>query len=127
MLFKVPFIVAARIILGLSILLLGFHTLVILEVIPYTIVWGSRLKSFQEMIQFEVVALILNAGLLIVTWVKVKNKHNAFVSILLWAYTGLFALNTIGNLLSKNMFEMIVFTPLTILLALLCVRVALEK
>ena len=79
MLFKIPFLIAARIIIGLSILLLGFHTLVILEVIPYTIVWGSRLNSFDEMIQFEVVALILNAGLLVVNWVKVKNKHNAFV------------------------------------------------
>lgn len=127
MLFKIPFLIAARLIIGISILLLLFHTLVILEIIPYNIVWGSRLNSYNEMIQFEVVALILNAGLLVITWIKIKNKRNAFISLLLWAYAGLFALNTIGNLLSKNMFEMIVFTPMTILLGLLCVRVALEK
>jgi len=127
MLFKIPFNRAAQMIMGLGVLLLGFHTLVILEVIPYTIVWGSRLNSYDEMIQYEVVSMFILLALITLTWIKTKNKNNAFVSILLWVYVGLFALNTIGNLLSKNLFEMIVFTPLTILLALLCARVAMER
>jgi hypothetical protein len=127
MLFKIPFILAARIIMGLGVLVLGFHSLVILEVIPYTIVWGSRLNSYEEMIQYEAVSLILITGLIALTWIKTKNKQNAFVGFLLWAFVGLFAFNTVGNLLSKNLFEMIVFTPLTFILALLCARVAMEK
>ncbi|MCF6268271.1 MAG: hypothetical protein L3J41_01010 [Melioribacteraceae bacterium] len=37
------------------------------------------------------------------------------------------AINTIGNLFSNNFWEMIIFTPLTFISAILCYRMAVEK
>ena len=39
-------------------------------------------------------------------------------------FSALFALNTVGNLLSKNAVERVLFTPVTILLAYLLSRLA---
>lgn len=47
--------------------------------------------------------------------------------ILIWLMTGLFLLNTIGNLMAVDPKEKFIFTPLTLVLALLCYRVASEK
>jgi len=49
------------------------------------------------------------------------------VTIALWAFVVLFAINTVGNVLSKTSLETIIFTPLTFLSAVLCFRIAIEK
>jgi hypothetical protein len=58
----------------------------------------------------------------------VKVKMNRLViRLALWAMAALFLLNTLGNLLSTNEFEKLVFTPLTLLLSLFSFRLALSK
>jgi hypothetical protein len=42
-----------------------------------------------------------------------------------WLMTGLFLLNTLGNILSKNKLERNLFTPVTILLAIFSLIIAL--
>ncbi len=58
--------------------------------------------------------------------IKVRINQT-LLKVLLWLMFAMFALNTIGNLLSKNLTEALIFTPLTLLLALFSFRLAVEK
>jgi hypothetical protein len=42
----------------------------------------------------------------------------------LWLMFALFLLNTVGNLLSKNRYEKLIFTPITLLSAVFCLILA---
>ncbi|WP_207426365.1 hypothetical protein [Pedobacter sp. SYSU D00535] len=112
-------------------LVLVFHTLVITEVIPYTIVWGGRLNSRTEMIRFEVVSIAINLFMFMIVAIHARLLRIAIsrniTRFFLWAMFVLFMLNTVGNLLSENEFEMLAFTPLTIILSLLSLRLALDR
>ncbi len=107
-----------------------YHILIITEVIPYDVAWGGRLGSRSEMLKFEVISITINLFILIVIAIKgeiIKLKVPAlFITILLWVVIVLFALNTLGNLFSLNSLETIVFTPLTLLFAILCYRLVKE-
>lgn len=52
--------------------------------------------------------------------------NTSVLRFMLWAMAMLFFLNTIGNIFSTNRLEAIIFTPLTFILAFLCVRLAIE-
>lgn len=96
-----------------------FHVMVLLKIIPYTIVWGGRLRSDTEMYRFEVVSL--GVGILFLMIVLVKSKvvswriRDSILNGALWLMFGMFLLNTVGNLLSENHLEKVIFTPLTLL------------
>ncbi|NTS41176.1 hypothetical protein HRG84_09705 [Flavisolibacter sp. BT320] len=103
-----------------------FHILVLTGVVPYTIVWGGRLTSKAEMIQFELISIaslvlmlfvvLLHAGL-----VRISLRP-LFFKIAFWVMAGLFLLNTIGNMESLNETERLIFTPVTFLLFLFSLR-----
>ncbi len=128
---RIGFPLAANIMLTLLVGVIVFHVLVLAEVIPYNIVWGGRLKSPAEMRRFEFVSIAIN--ILVISAVAMKGGYikaivpARVVDVSLWLLTALFALNTIGNMFSKTSFETIVFTPLTLVSAVLCYRLALEK
>lgn len=107
-----------------------FHLLVLTGVVPYTIVWGSRLTSTEEMIRLEVFSLLINGIMVTVVLISagyIRAKVNrSLLRFMLWAMALLFFLNTIGNIFSTNRLETIIFTPLTLLLAFLCIRLAVE-
>ena len=110
---------------GLMILLFLFlvlHFIIMLKILPYQMVWGGRLKSDQEMYRFESISIIINLVLLFFI-INYSNLLDiglpAHISrIILWFMTIVFVLNTFGNAVSKNKLEQILFTPLTILMAL---------
>lgn len=54
------------------------------------------------------------------------NAKPMLIRVSLWLMAGLFALNTVGNLFSNNDFERIIFTPVTLLLSIACVYLALQ-
>ncbi|RYZ44800.1 MAG: hypothetical protein EOO14_26540 [Chitinophagaceae bacterium] len=93
---------------------------------PYTIVWGGRLISQADMIQFELISIatlllmlfvvLVHAGL-----VKIRLQ-TLFFKIAFWVMAGLFLLNTIGNMESLNETERLIFTPVTFLLFLFSLR-----
>ncbi len=45
----------------------------------------------------------------------------------MWVMVAIFGLNTIGNLFAESMLEKLVFTPVTAALAVLSLRLAIEK
>ena len=106
-------------------LLLIFHILVLVKVIPYSIIWGSRLKSDADLYKFEVISLLVSALFIFLILIQAKfifvPINPLIMTISLWIMAGLFTLNTLGNLMSKNKWEKIIFTPITILLTVLSV------
>ncbi len=112
-------------------LIILFHILVITGVIPFGIVWGGRLTNHQQMVQFETTSILINLVMISIVATKagwlIKQMNERIINILLWLMVGLFTLNTIGNIFAENKIEAIIFTPMTFLLAIFCIRMALEK
>ena len=103
-------------------MILLFHALILLKVVPYNIAWGGRLKSDSQMYVFEFISVLIN---LFLAWVLLLKANvltsvvsNSTVDIILWVFLVLFIANTIGNLLAKTMFEKY-FSLLTLILAAL--------
>lgn len=117
--------------LALLTLLIAFHFLILFRVIPFEIVWGGRLKDVSQMIQFESTSILINLLMLAVIAIKTGllkiNITPLFIKTALWTMFFVFFMNTMGNLVSNNFFEKIVFTPLTLLLAVLSLRIAISK
>ena len=114
----------------LSVVLL-FHLSVLLQFIPYTIVWAGKLNNLQEMRVFESVSLLLGTFNMVVFLLKgnyIKHKiPMKIINAIIWFFVFLFSLNTVGNLFAKSDFELYVFTPLTFISALLCLRIVFNK
>ena len=128
---KISFKFAINTMLIFLALILVYHLLILIELIPYKAVWGGRLKTVSQMQVFETVSISVNLFIILViairgSLIKVKIPSLA-IRILLWSFTIMFALNTIGNLFSNNFWEAIIFTPFTFISALLCFRLAIEK
>lgn len=123
-------IAAHGILLVLSLMVL-FHVLVMVQVIPYGMVWGGRLESYSQMLLFEALSIAVNLlmlGAVAISAGMVKVKINrTILKAALWTMFAVFLLNTIGNLLSNNETEKLIFTPLTLLLALFSLRLAISK
>lgn len=120
---------AGYVMVALFSLILIFHLMVIAGIIPYHIVWGGRLKSKEEMFVFEIVSIFLNTCMMIVVSIRSKlwriSINQKLLSGILWGMALLFAINTVGNLFAISTWETIVFTPITLILALLSLRLAL--
>lgn len=108
-----------------------FHLLVIAGVIPKTIVWGGRISDPRKVVGMEVVSILIvlvAAAVFGFRWRSVGTGNPSLVwAMATWALVGLFTLNTVGNLFARTPFERFVMTPLTLILALLALRLALEK
>ena len=112
-------------------LVIIFHSLIITGMIPFDIVWGGRLKSAGQMRLYESISLALNLVMLYMVMAKAgilnpgigKKVYTYFFGLM----SLLFFLNTIGNFISKNDLEKMIFTPLTLILSLLFLRLSTSK
>jgi hypothetical protein len=108
-----------------------FHLLVLSKIIPYTIVWGGRLKSDKEMYRFELLSFLINSFFLFMillhSSILIFNVPDIIMTTILWVMTALFAFNTLGNIVSKNHWEQRLFTPITIILTLFSLILALTN
>lgn len=126
---KINFLFAIKTLIVLTLIALAYHIIIITELIPYDAVWGGRLKSREQMLRFEFVSIAINLFMLVVilikgTYIKIKIPK-LIVTSFLWLFAILFALNTVGNLFSVSIWETIIFTPITLISAVLCLRLAL--
>ncbi|MEQ9375550.1 MAG: hypothetical protein RIG68_10240 [Imperialibacter sp.] len=131
MLKKINFKLAVHAMIALLSLVLVYHLIIITGLIPYEATWGGRLQNREQMLRFETVSIVVNLFILTVILIKggyLKLKLPAIVlKVLLWAFAVLFALNTVGNLASTSVLELIIFTPLTAAAAVFCARLAVER
>lgn len=111
-------------------LVILFHVLVLAGVIPFSMVWGGRIQSQEQMISFEIISILINIIMIAVVAIyagylnlKINPK---IIKMALWMMVIIFFLNTIGNLFSNNEMEKMIFTPITLLLAIFSLRLAME-
>ena len=120
-----------NLILALLTMLLLFHILILIEVIPYTIVWAGKIRSVGEMKKFELISFFVNVSVIVIFFLKacyIQNKISTkILNAFIWLIAGLFCLNTVGNLFAESNVEFFFFTPVTFILSLLCLRLLLTK
>lgn len=116
-------------------LLILFHSAIIVGVLgfdfaPADFLWGGRMKTSEELLRFEFISLFVAILCLVIVLIKSGRiylpRASTAVTVALWLMFLLFLLNTVGNMLSKTTFEKS-FTIITAILAVLCVRLAIEK
>lgn len=104
------------------------HVAVLFRWIPYTMLWGGRLQNDRQMYRYEIFSVLMTG---VMIWIVVQRMEivytiiaNSVLTFLLWLMAGLFVLNTIGNIASKNKWEKWLFTPLTLVLSACCFLLA---
>lgn len=117
---------AGILLLTLSVATIVFHLLVLLQAIPYTVVWGGKIESLEQLYVFEGISLLVNA-VLVTTVLQKSGYINRFLSekvirFILWFFVVLFALNTLGNLFAENIYEQTIGSLLTLAASFLCWR-----
>ena len=113
------------IILSLFVIL---HLLVLFRMLPAGLLWGGRAQSPTQVTVLEVIALFINLLMLGVVAVRAGFVRlpagPIFLKIVFWVMFLFFLFNTVGNLISNNRLEQLVFAPLSLLLPLFCLRLA---
>lgn len=98
-----------NILIGVSVLATLFHLLILIRIIPFEVTWGGRLKTVEEMYVFEALSLLITSFFIFV--LLQKGEYIPYylgpktVRIVLWVFFGIFALNTLGNVLAETNFE----------------------
>lgn len=121
--------IAANGILLITSATLVFHFLILSGIIPFENTWGGRLENREQMVVFESISILvtilvmgavgISAGYL--NW-KIKP---IILKVLFYILMVVFALNTVGNLFANNDFEKFFATPVTLILAIFCWRLAI--
>jgi len=131
MLKKIPELLALRLMMVLFSAVLIFHLLVIIDIIPFTIIWGGKMKTHEDMLVMEGVSIGINLLFLGIVLLRFYQRFNSSIvnklRFVFWIFFVLFSLNTLGNLFAETLTETLVFTPLTIMLAVLSLRLALKN
>ena len=123
---------AGKILLSAFGLLLVLHILIIAQILPADFVWGGQVKADgSNLIQLEIVAITLTLFFAGIVAAKIRslqaNKSNILITIGMWVVFAYLVLNTLGNFASGVSAETWFFGPLTIVMALCALRLAIEK
>jgi hypothetical protein len=114
--------IALKSIIAILTLVILFHVLIMIKLIPYNITWGGRLENDAQMYVFETISILINIFLITVLLLKTKYINHQFsekiLNGILRFFQMLFILNTAGNIIAKTNFEKS-FAFLTLLLAVL--------
>jgi hypothetical protein len=95
---------------------------------PIKLLWGGKIKTIDELLKFEIISLVVSIFCLIIVLVRSQSLISIFIDfsrVTLWLLFFLFILNTIGNLIAESIFEKS-FALVTLILSILCLRMALE-
>lgn len=122
---------AGNILLILFGALVVFHIIILLDWLPSTPVWGGQAGAPANLRTLETISLIFTILFAAVVAAKIGylgvSKFQRVTNILLWIIFAYLLLNTAGNIASSSSLETLIFTPLTILAALLVLRLVIER
>lgn len=108
--------------------ILILHVCIVIKIIPYNTIWGGRLQTDKQMVQFETISIIITLLLLFFMLLQIGIFQIVIPKIatitVFIIMSILFFFNSLGNIKSNNKLEKIVFTPITIILSLLCMLLA---
>lgn len=126
----IPFRTAAYILLVFFGAAIVFQLVVLAGFIPTEMVWGGRLANAQERTVgalVSIVFLVLFMLLVLVRMGRIAPSMHALGKWGMWVICILFALNTVGNLFALDLRETLIFTPMTLISAVLAARVAMGE
>jgi hypothetical protein len=127
-LLRIPFAFAGRTLLVLFGAAILFQLTVLFGMVPTEMVWGGRLNDTEERSVGAIISItvLLVAVCFVLIRIRVIGKGIPAVGRWgVWALVLLFALNTLGNLFALDLRETLIFTPVTLLAAVLSWRLAL--
>lgn len=107
-----------------------FQLLVLAGFIPTEMVWGGRLRNEDERTVGALVSitvLVLASCIVLVRMGRIGRSIPALGKWGMWVICALFSLNTLGNLFALDLREALIFTPITLVCALLAARVAVGE
>ena len=111
--------------------MVAFHLLVLLGVVSSDIVWGGQIENQNSLTILELFSIFLTLIFIFIVAIKagfIKNPSLKNVGKYgIWIIMVYFVLNTFGNLMAASFIEKLIFTPLTILSALIAYRLTKEK
>jgi hypothetical protein len=123
---------AGNLLLGALGLLAVFHTLVMLQALPASIVWGGAIENSPEsLIPLEMISLVVT--LLLAAMVAAKagyieaTRFKTAINIGIWLVFVILILSMLANLASGVSFENLIFAPIAVVLAYCAYRLAIEK
>ena len=122
---------AGNILLVLFGLLFVFHVLVIVGIVPSDIIWGGHADdSSVSLISLELMALMVTVLFAVIIAAKMgyikSGRFQRASRVGMWIIFAYLVFNSVGNFASSNTFEMIVFGPLTIIMSLCALRLAID-
>ena len=123
--------IAGRLLIALFSVTIVFHVLVLIKIIPYEIVWGGRITDPAQMPVYEAASILLNVIFAFIVAVRIGLLRIKFppavLTFSLWFMLITFLLNTVGNLLAESSTETRIFTPITMIIAVLCSILIFQK
>lgn len=126
----ITFRLAANALLLLFCVAFLFQLVVLAGFIPTEMIWGGQLENDEERTVMSLVSLavlLLLIGVVLIRIGRIGHSIPAIGKWGMWAIVVLFALNTVGNLAAEDLRETLIFTPVTLVAALLAWRVAIGE
>ena len=113
-------------------LLTIFHILVLLNIVSPDIVWGGQAGNTEvSLLTLEIVALLVTALMAVIIAAKIgyiqAGRFKVAVNIGIWIVVAYLLLNMLGNLASGVSAESFIFAPITLILALFALRLAIKE
>lgn len=122
---------AANVLLGALGALIIFHLLVLTGLITPSMVWGGQIETSSQIVTMEIAAVIVSALMMLMIAIRVGYIHApklaGFTQTAMWVIFVFLLLNTAGNLSSRSGSETLIFTPITIILAVMAYRLAMQE
>ena len=126
----IGFKTAGNLVLAALALVAAFHVLVLVGVFPADIVWGGQVSGAETAV-YETVALVEALAFMIIIATRAgylrRARTNTFAAAGTWFIFFYLLLNTFLNLISGSTAEKLVFAPITLAMALLTYRLAIEE
>lgn len=122
---------AARTINILLFLAVLFHVLTMSGIISMDNAWGGRVSDRQQFMMLELVSISIVIFALMIVSMRAGFMSRMFsistIKVLLWIFVVVFALNTIGNIMTIPAIEGLIGTPITLVITILMLVLALNK
>lgn len=127
--FQISLVRSGKVMQIIAMAVMVYHICIMVGIVPYEMVWGGKLKSRDQMLVFESISIAINLLLIGAVWAYFHSHPPGYHKagrILMWLFGVLFAVNTLGNIFAENLWEAIIFTPITALLSVLAFKLALH-
>jgi hypothetical protein len=126
---NIPMFLAFGCLFFLNSIIVFYHICVLMQYIPYTLIYGGKIQSLEEMYIHEVFSLLVNILILSIIYVKkkfiIENKKNSLLNLMVYGLCVIFMFVSIYNLIAINLVEILIAVPYTFISVVMCWRINL--